>query len=526
MEDTSHFEPIPRPPGHMLVGNLFDIDTAHPIEGLAELARKYGPIYGLDVPGVGSRIIASSFELVDPLCDESRFDKNVGAGLRALASGPAGRGLFTSETQDPNWRKAHNVLLPAFSMEAMRGYFPRMLDIATQLMLKWERLNADDSVDVPADLTRLTLDTIALCGFDYRFNSFYRDTPHPFVVAMLNSLEAAQAVARELPIQAKLRPGRAKKVRADQQFMVETVRHIIEERRKSGMLGKVNDLLDRMLTGVDRQSGEKLDETNVIAQCLTFLIAGHETTSGLLSFALYALIRNPKVLDRGYEEVDRVLGAEVNALPTYAQTHQLPYVSQILEETLRLWPTAPAFTRRPYKDTVLGGRYKVEANSAVVVLTGMLHRDPKIWGDNPEAFDPDRFSPENRVKIPPNAYKPFGTGQRACIGRQFALQEATLVLAMLLQRFEFVDFANYHLETKQTLTIKPANFNIRVRPRAGRDDWVFRSAPAGDRPNCCVARGHALTRLRRGPGCGCGHACDATAGAVRLQSRHGRGHRA
>ena len=360
MEDTSHLEPIPRPPGHVLVGNLFDIDTAHPIEGLAELARKYGPIYRLEVPGLGSRIIASSFELVDPLCDESQFDKNVGGGLRALASGPAGRGLFTSETQDPNWRKAHNVLLPAFSMDAMRGYFPRMLDIASQLMLKWERLNPDDTVDVPADLTRLTLDTIALCGFDYRFNSFYRDTPHPFVLAMLNTLEAAQAVARELPIQAKLKAGRAKKVRADQKFMVETVRHIIEERRKSGMLGQVNDLLDRMLTGVDRQSGEKLDETNIIAQCITFLIAGHETTSGLLSFALYALIRNPKVLERGYEEVDRVLGADVNAPPTYAQTHQLPYASQVLEETLRLWPTAPAFVRRPYKDTVLGGKYEVQ----------------------------------------------------------------------------------------------------------------------------------------------------------------------
>ena len=397
--------------------------------------------------------------------------------MAALASGPAGRGLFTSETQDPNWRKAHNVLLPAFSMDAMRGYHPRMLDLATQLMLKWERLNPDDTVDLPADMTRLTLDTIALCGFDYRFNSFYRDTPHPFVLAMLNTLEAAQAAARELPIQAKLQPARAKKVRADQKFMVETVHGIIEERRKSGRLGKVNDLLDRMLTGVDRQSGEKLDETNIVAQCITFLIAGHETTSGLLSFALYELIKNPKVLERGYEEVDRVLGAEASALPTYAQIHQLPYVSQILEETLRLWPTAPAFTRRPYKDTILGGKYKVAADSAVVVLTGMLHRDPKIWGDNPEAFDPDRFSPENRAKIPPNAYKPFGTGQRACIGRQFALQEATLVLAMLLQRFEFVDFANYRLETKQTLTIKPANFIVRVKPRAGRATTGFFAPP-------------------------------------------------
>jgi cytochrome P450/NADPH-cytochrome P450 reductase len=152
-------------------------------------------------------------------------------------------------------------------------------------------------------------------------------------------------------------------------------------------------------------------------------------------------------------------------------------VSQILDETLRLWPTAPAFTRRPYKDAVLGGKYKIEAGRGVVVLTGMLHRDPKIWGDDPEAFDPDHFGPQNRAKIPSNAYKPFGTGQRACIGRQFALQEATLVLAMLLQRFEFVDFANYQLETKQTLTIKPANFIIRVKPRAGRAATGFFAAP-------------------------------------------------
>src|SRR3954462_9548844 len=97
----------------------------------------------------------------------------------------------------------------------------------------------------------------------------------------------------------------------------------------------------------------------------------------------------------------------------------------------------------------------------------MLHRGKQVWGEEPERFDPNRFSPERRGKIPPNAYKPFGTGQRACIGRQFALQEANLVLSMLLQRFELIDFANYQLETKQTLTVKPNNFHIKVRLRAG-----------------------------------------------------------
>jgi cytochrome P450/NADPH-cytochrome P450 reductase len=179
MDNVSHLQPIPRPPGHLFVGNLFDLDASHPIEGLMDLARTYGPIFKIAVPGRGSFVMVSGFELVDELCDESRFDKKVGPGLSVLAKGPIGRGLFSSETTDPNWRKAHNVLMPAFSMDAMRGYYQRMLDIAVQLTQKWERLNPDDTVDVPADMTRLTLDTIALCGFNYRFNSLYRENLHP-----------------------------------------------------------------------------------------------------------------------------------------------------------------------------------------------------------------------------------------------------------------------------------------------------------------------------------------------------------
>jgi cytochrome P450/NADPH-cytochrome P450 reductase len=464
---TDHLQPIPHPPGRLFVGNLFDLDPNHPIESLMALARQYGPIYRLDTPG-GQQYVVSGFALVDELCDESRFDKMLGPGLRILQQRKLGGGLFTSWTSDPRWRKAHNILLPAFSMDAIRGYHPMMLDIAVQLMQKWERLNPDDSVDVPGDMTRLTLDTIALCGFHYRFNSFYRDTPHPFVEAMLRSLALAQAQARSLPIQRKLNRRAARQAQEDENFMVETVQRLIQERRASGATGTRGDLLDCMLTGVDRQSGEKLDDDNIIVQCITFLIAGHETTSGLLSFALYALLKHPAVLAPAYDEVDRVLGTDLSVLPTYAQVHQLQYVGQILNETLRLWPTAPAFSRHPYQDTVIGGKYLIEKDATCTILTGMLHRDPQVWGENAEAFAPEHFSPEHQAQIPPNAFKPFGTGQRACIGRQFALQEATLVLGMLLQRFEFIDYANYQLETQQTLTIKPHNFHIKVKLRSGR----------------------------------------------------------
>ena len=164
MATGAPLEPIPQPPGHLLVGNLFDLGSGSLFESLTSLAREYGPIYRLELPGGNSRVVVSGVDLVDELCDESRFDKSLGPGLRALNAGPTGHGLFTSETADPAWHKAHSILMPAFSLEAIRSYHPMMLDIAAQLMQKWERLNSDDTVDVPADMTRLTLDTIALCS--------------------------------------------------------------------------------------------------------------------------------------------------------------------------------------------------------------------------------------------------------------------------------------------------------------------------------------------------------------------------
>src|SRR5581483_11734347 len=168
MESAASLEPIPQPPGRLFVGNLFDLNADNSIESMVSLAREYGPIYRLELPGGNSRVIVSGLQLVDELCDESHFDKRLGAGLRALNEGPVGHGLFTSETTDPLLSKAHNILLPAFSRDAMRSYHPMMLDLVLQLALKWERLNSDDTADVPADMTRLTLDTIALCGFNYR----------------------------------------------------------------------------------------------------------------------------------------------------------------------------------------------------------------------------------------------------------------------------------------------------------------------------------------------------------------------
>ena len=416
---------LPGPRGLPVLGNVLDIDAAGPMAGFVRMAGEYGPIFKLDVPG-GVRVFVSGPDLVDEVCDDARFDKLVGGGLASLRAAGAGPGLFAADTDDPLWHRAHSILLAPFGLQAMRDYIPAMLDVAEQLMDKWARLNPGDDVDVPDDMTRLTLDTIALCGFGYRFNSFYRDTPHPFVEAMVRTLAESQARTRQLPIQTRLKVRAQRQVEEDQAFMNTLVDRLVAERRAQGTDGVTTDLLGRMLTGVDRRTGERLPDDNIRDQCITFLVAGHETTSGLLSFATYFLIKNPDVMGRARAEVDAVLGT--TAAPTFEQVQRLTYVRQVLDEALRLWPTAPGFMRQPREDTVIGGRYALPAGTPVNVLSQALHQDRTIWGADAAEFDPDHTAPDRMAALPPHAYKPFGTGQRACIGRQFALQEATLVL--------------------------------------------------------------------------------------------------
>ncbi|HEV2740201.1 MAG TPA: cytochrome P450 [Candidatus Elarobacter sp.] len=459
-------EAIPNPPKKPILGNMLDVSASAPIQNLVALARELGPIFQLDMMGKPITVV-SGFSLVDELSDESRFDKSVRGALHRVRT-ISGDGLFTAYTTEPNWSKAHNILLPNFGDRAMQGYHPMMLDVAEQLMLKWERLNPDDEVDVVHDMTALTLDTIGICGFGYRFNSFYREDNHPFVDAMVDALEISMS-QRGLPFEEIFTRPRQARLAGDAQYLNKVVDQIVHDRKEARAAQadepQKKDMLDYMLAGVDRKSGERLDDTNIRYQIITFLIAGHETTSGLLSFTTYFLLSNPEVLAKAYEEVDRVLGTDLSVKPTMKQVNALTYVQQILKESLRLWPTAPAFALLPYKDEVIGGKYALKARAQVVVLLPALHRDPAVWGERAEIFDPENFAPERERARPINAYKPFGNGQRACIGRQFAMQESALVIGMMLQRFRLIDHTRYQLKLKETLTIKPEGLKIKVRPR-------------------------------------------------------------
>src|SRR4030088_3086154 len=491
MASTNRLSPIPRPPTRPVVGNMLSLDSSAPVQNLARLAKQLGPIFWLDMMGA-PLVIVSGHDLVDELSDEKRFDKGVRGPLRRVRA-VAGDGLFTADTNEPNWSKAHNILLQPFGNRAMQSYHPSMVDIAEQLVKKWERLNADEEIDVVHDMTALTLDTIGLCGFDYRFNSFYRRDYHPFVKSLVRPLETIMMI-RGLPMENLWMQKRRRDLAADVAFMNKMVDAIVAERRKNAEATEdKKDMLGAMMTGVDRSTGEQLDDVNIRYQINTFLIAGHETTSGLLSCTLYALLKHPDVLRKAYEEVDRVLGPDLAAKPTYQQVTQLIYITQVLKEALRLWPPAPAYGISPLKDEIIGGKYKLKKNTFITVLVLALHRDASVWGPNPDAFDPENFSREAEAARPVNAWKPFGNGQRSCIGRGFAMHEAALAVGMILQRFKLIDVNRYQMVLKETLTIKPDGFKIKVRPRTDKD----RGAYTGRTTTTAIASTAAPTPLAR-----------------------------
>ncbi|MCY7540696.1 bifunctional cytochrome P450/NADPH--P450 reductase [Bacillus pumilus] len=447
---------IPKPKTYGPFKNIPHIKKGELSQTFWRLADELGPIFQFEFSKATS-IFVSNHELVQEICDESRFDKYIGTSLNKVRAF-AGDGLFTSWTEEPNWRKAHHILMPAFSQQAMKGYHEMMLDIATQLVQKWQRTGRDEEIEVAEDMTKLTLDTIGLCGFDFRFNSFYKENQHPFIESMLNGLNEAMDQASRLPVADKLMIKRRKKFEENVDFMKQLVDDIIQERKKQDKTG--NDLLSLMLHAKDPETGERLSDENIRYQIITFLIAGHETTSGLLSFAIYFLLKNPEKLKKAVQEADDVLQG---GLPTFKQVQKLNYTRMVLNESLRLWPTAPTFSLYAKEDTVIGGKYSIEKNQSVSVLLPKLHRDQAVWGEDAEEFKPERFlHPE---KIPQHAYKPFGNGQRACIGMQFALHEATMVLAMVLHNLELIDHTSYELDLKESLTIKPNDFKIKVRPR-------------------------------------------------------------
>ncbi|NKS63450.1 cytochrome P450 [Rhodococcus hoagii] len=452
---------VPHPPGRLpLVGDVLGVSLHTPVQDSMRLERQLGPIF--ERKALGHRFVfVSGADMVAELSDESRFAKNVAPGIAELR-GIGGDGLFTAYNEEPNWARAHNLLRPAFTQAAMRSYHDIMVAVAGELTEHWDTHVDEAPVDVSSDMTKLTLETIGRAGFSYSFDSFRRGRPHPFVEAMVRALTHAQRrTFRKVPLVSKLLYRKSdRQNERDTAYLAQVVDEVIRQRRDSAAEGP-EDLLEIMLQAAREDDPNRLDEVNIRNQVVTFLVAGHETTSGALSFALHYLAQHPEILAKARAEVDAVWG---DGTPAFEQVAKLRYVRRVLDETLRLWPTAPAYAREAREDTVLANRYPMRAGEWVLVLIPSLHRDP-AWGSDPERFDPDRFAPERVRGRAPHIYKPFGTGERACIGRQFAIHEAVLVLGTILRRYDFTADPDYQLRIQERLTLMPVGFTLSLRRR-------------------------------------------------------------
>ncbi|KAK9342387.1 cytochrome P450 [Lipomyces starkeyi] len=452
--------PIPEPHGYPIIGNIPVIDPNFPLGSFVRLAEKYGEIYRLKFPGK-SLVFVTTRALVHEVSDETRFRKTLGSVLGEVRNGVRD-GLFTAIVpEEPNWGVAHRILMPAFGPLSIRGMFDEMHDISTQLTMKWARHGQSTPIMVTDDFTRLTLDTLALCSMGFRFNSFYHDELHPFIKAMGEFLVESGNRSRRPPLPSMFYSKSGKKYFGDIDLLRKTADEVLRSRKKTP--GDRRDLLTAMLESVDPKTGQKMSDSSIIDNLITFLIAGHETTSGMLSYAFYQLLRHPTAYRKAQQEVDEVIGTgpiEVGHMS------KLPYLAAVLRETLRLNATIPIIGVEPLKDEVIGGKYPLRKGEPILLLLAKSQRDPLVWGETAEDFIPTRMLEENfnaMTKEFPDCWKPFGNGMRACIGRPFAWQEALLVMAMLLQTFNFVmDDPNYQLHHKQTLTIKPRDFYMRA----------------------------------------------------------------
>ncbi|KAF5018622.1 hypothetical protein F66182_9414 [Fusarium sp. NRRL 66182] len=423
-----------------------------------------GPIYSITF-GASTEIMVTSREIAHELCDETRFCKLPGGALDKMKE-VVGDGLFTAETANPKWAIAHRIVTPLFGTMRIRAMFDDMKDICEQMCLRWARFGPDEPLHVCDNMTKLTLDTIALCTIDYRFNSFYRENgaTHPFAAAVVDVMTESFAQSN-LPdfVNNYVRFRAMAKFKRQAAELRRQTDELIAARRQNPV--DRDDLLNAMLNAKDPRTGEGLSPESIVDNLLTFLIAGHETTSSLLSFCFYYLLENPHVLRKVQQEVDAVVGSDTI---TIDHLSNMPYLEAVLRETLRLRDPGPGFYVKPLKDDVVAGKYAVKKDQPLFIVFDSVHRDESTYGPDADEFRPERMLKDSFDKLPPCAWKPFGNGVRACVGRPFAMQQAMLAVAMVVHKFDLVKDESYTLRYHVTMTVRPVGFTIKVRIRQGQ----------------------------------------------------------
>ena len=388
---------------------------------------------------------------------------------RRVLSAGLNHGLLSAEGEQ--WRAQRRVLAPMFAHRTVMDFMPAMMSAADTLIARWSATGDGSTIDVAAEMAKVTLDVVERTIFSDGFGSDAEDIRVAMAVyfntiGRISPLDLL-GVPDFIPRLSRLR------VRSTLKFFEAEVDRVISARRR--LLSErpdraPNDLLTHLLEAMETDGRDGLTEAEVRSNILTFIAAGHETTANTLSWALFLLSQSQQWRARIEAEVDRELARPASK----GIADRLVETRAVIEETIRLYPPIAAISRVAIGDDELNGE-PVRPGSLIVISPYVLHRHRLLW-DRPDVFDPQRFLGSGATAIDRFAYLPFGAGPRKCIGSTFALQEATLVLAMIVKHFSFQLRPGHEVWPLLRVTLRPANglpmivtkrTNDRVRDGAG-----------------------------------------------------------
>lgn len=423
----------------------------NPLDFLTRAHERGGDIARMKMLG-GSWILLSHPDDLDQafvkMQKHTKRDAYVVVLERAL-----GKGLLTAEGE--LWKKQRRLASFAFTPKKIRTYADTMVDVTARGMSGWRD---DQTIDLYQETSRITMDVVA----QVLFGTGVRDDE---VVQVREALEVmndffANSPEAILRLPAWVPTPRNYRMNAAVKKIDEIVYRFIEQRRHGDdAQSEHDDLLGTLIAATDDE-GSRMSDQQLRDEVVTLFLAGHETTALALGHTFFLLSRHPLVLRRLQAEVDGVLHG---GTPKLADLDEMPYLEQVLKESMRLFP--PAWTTGRAVSEAFEIRGELMPKGAQLLMSQwVVHRDPRWW-PNPEAFDPERWTPELIKSRPKFAYFPFGGGPRTCIGNHFAMMEAKLMLSTILARHQLDLFPGEHLSLKPSVTLRPKSA-VRVRVRA------------------------------------------------------------
>jgi cytochrome P450 len=418
---ATEIEIPPAAPGVPLLGVLPQV-WRNPLIFFLNTAIEHGGVVQIQM-GPGQMYLVSHPEAVKRVLLDN--NKNYIKGYDKAKS-LFGEGLLTSEGE--KWLRQRRLMSPAFSRSTLISLLPMMVEAAQQKINEWNaRSDPQQPVDMASEMMLLTQTIILKTMFSTDIGENAGQAAEAFTVALehLNfTMMVPFEFVQNLPIPANIRFNAAIK------YLDELIYGFIEERRRNGL--QREDLLGMLMAARDEETGEGMTDQQMRDEMITIFLAGHETTASLLGWTWYLLGQNPAIqAGLRLEQQDRLDGR----IPNHEDLRTLDYTRKVLEEALRMYPPAWMFARQSVNEDILNG-YQIPAGATIMLSPYVTHRLPEFW-DDPERFDPERFTADKMEQRHRFAYFPFGGGPRLCIGNNFALMEAPLLLTMLMQNFRF-----------------------------------------------------------------------------------------